>query len=130
MKVEDVLARTKDSMTVERVFAEPVERDGTTVITAAAISGGAGAGAGTDVEGKEGSGGGFGVGAKPVGAYVLKDGQVRWQPAIDVNRLVTIAGVVTIVAAIVGLRIASLRARAAHIPGSRRQRKPFARGTR
>lgn len=108
MKIEEVLATAKDSMTVKRVYAEPIERDGTTVIAAAAMSGGGGGGGGSDEEGHEGSGGGFGMGAKPVGAYVIKDGQVSWQPAVDVNRLMIVVGVVAVTALIVGARIAKL----------------------
>ena len=44
-------------------------------------------------EGKgEGSGGGFGGVAWPLGVYVVRDGTVRWVPAIDVTRLVLSAG--------------------------------------
>lgn len=111
MKVEDIVTTAKDSMTVRRVFADPVERGGVTVIAAAAVSGGGGGGTGTDDAGKEGSGGGFGAGARPVGVYVVSDGRVRWQPAVDVNRLVTVAGVVTVAMTIAALRIAGLRHR-------------------
>ncbi|MEV6325263.1 spore germination protein GerW family protein [Nocardia sp. NPDC051787] len=106
MKVEDVLASAKDAMTVQRVYAEPVERDGTTLIAAAAVSGGGGSGGGSDKDGQEGAGVGFGLGAKPVGVYVLRDGRVSWQPAIDVNRLITVVGVVAVTALLVGGRIA------------------------
>ncbi|WP_040786533.1 spore germination protein GerW family protein [Nocardia pneumoniae] len=106
MKVEDVLASAKDAMAVQRVYAEPVERDGTTLIAAAAVSGGGGGGGGSDKDGQEGSGVGFGLGAKPVGVYVLRDGRVSWQPAIDVNRLITVVGVVAVTALLVGARIA------------------------
>ncbi|WP_330181818.1 spore germination protein GerW family protein [Nocardia sp. NBC_01503] len=110
MKVEDVLAAAKDSITVRRVYAEPVERDGTTVIAAAAVSGGGGGGGGTDGGGQEGSGGGFGVGAKPVGAYVIQDGRVSWLPAVDVNRLMTVLGVVVVAGLAIGARIVKVRA--------------------
>lgn len=30
---------------------------------------------------------GFGVIARPAGAYVIRGDQVRWQPAVDVNRI-------------------------------------------
>jgi hypothetical protein len=40
---------------------------------------------GGDSEGN--GGGGFGVSARPIGAYVIRDGEVRWRPAVDVNRL-------------------------------------------
>lgn len=110
MKVEEVLATAKDTMTVRRVFAEPVERDGITLIAVATVSGGGGGGGGSDKEGQEGSGGGFGMGAKPVGAYVVKDGQVHWHPAVDVNRLVATIGLVALTALIVGARIVRVRA--------------------
>jgi hypothetical protein len=41
-------------------------------------------------------GGGFGLHARPVGAYVIKDGAVSWVPAIDVTRVVSVLGIVTI----------------------------------
>jgi hypothetical protein len=44
-----------------RVFAEPYEKDGVTVIAAATVAGGAGGGGGHDERGQEGEGGGFGV---------------------------------------------------------------------
>ncbi|MGW5455690.1 spore germination protein GerW family protein [Nocardia sp. NPDC003979] len=88
-------------MAVERVYAEPIERDGTTLIGVAAVSGGAGGG-GSETNGDAGSGAGFGVGAKPVGAFVIRDGNVRWQPAIDMNRLITVVGAVVLAALIVG----------------------------
>ena len=31
---------------------------------------------------------GFGVDARPIGVYVVKNGEVSWQPAIDVMRIV------------------------------------------
>ncbi len=108
MKVTEVLAAATDSMKATRAYAEPVERDGTTVIPAATVSGGSGGGEGSDNEGQQGSGGGFGLGAKPVGAFVIKDGQVNWQPAVDVNRLMLIIGIVAVTALLVGARIAKL----------------------
>jgi len=38
--------------------------------------------------GGSGSGGGFALGARPVGAYVIDGEQVRWEPAVDVTRIV------------------------------------------
>ena len=104
MNVDDVLAAARDSVTTRRVYAEPVEREGITVIAAAAVAGGGGGGSGTE-EGRQGSGGGFGLRAKPVGAYIIKDGQVTWRPAIDVNRLIVVAGAVAITALMVGARL-------------------------
>src|SRR5690242_16392180 len=73
------IERARDTMTVRRVFGDPIEKDGVTVIPAARLSGGAGVGGDTEGNG----GGGFGVHARPAGAYVIKDGQVTWKPAID-----------------------------------------------
>ena len=36
--------------------------------------------------------------ARPVGAFVIKDGDVRWRPAIDLNRVILVGQVVAIVA--------------------------------
>jgi uncharacterized spore protein YtfJ len=87
MDVQDVVAKARDAITVKRVFGAPYERDGITVIPAAAIGGGAGGGGGEDTEGGTGSGGGFGITARPVGAYVIKNGEVRWEPAMDITRV-------------------------------------------
>lgn len=97
MSISEALAAAKDAITVKRVFAEPYEKDGLTVITAAAVAGGAGGGSGTDSDGEQGEGSGFGANARPVGAYVLRDGQLHWRPAIDLNRIVTMVGLVAIV---------------------------------
>jgi uncharacterized spore protein YtfJ len=97
MSLQDLMATTRGTMTVKTVFGEPVERDGTTVLPAAVISGGGGAGAGKDDKGGEGEGGGFGVYAQPVGAFVINNGEVRWRPAVDVNRLVSLAGRIVLV---------------------------------
>ena len=87
MDFEQTIAGARDAITVRRVYGEPIERNGVTVIPAAAIGGGAGGGGGEDDEGQRGGGSGFGLGARPVGAYVIDEGDVRWEPAIDVTRL-------------------------------------------
>ncbi|WP_255028705.1 spore germination protein GerW family protein [Rhodococcus sp. GA1] len=95
MKLAELMSIARDTVTVERVFSTPFEKDGVTVITAATITGGVGGGGGSSADGENGEGGGFGVGARPAGAYVVKDGKVSWRPAVDVNRLVrSVAGVV------------------------------------
>ena len=85
MSVQDVIAQAKDSLTVKRVFGDPYEKDGVVLVPAAAVRGGAGGG--NDPEGK-GGGSGFGLAARPVGAFVIRQGEVHWQPAIDVNRAI------------------------------------------
>ncbi|MEO3855743.1 spore germination protein GerW family protein [Acrocarpospora sp. B8E8] len=71
----------------QRVYGEPYERDGITVIPASVIRGGGGFGNGNGELGS-GEGGGGGINGRPIGAYVIKDGEVRWEPALDVGRLV------------------------------------------
>src|SRR5438093_13573102 len=85
--------RARDTMTVRRVFGDPIEKDGVTVIPAARVSGGGGGGGDTAGNG----GGGFGVRARPAGAYVIKDGQVTWKPAIDATRIALMGQLVAIV---------------------------------
>lgn len=96
MNVADVFSSTRDAITVKRVYAEPYEKDGLTVIPAAVVRGGAGGGAGHDEKGQDGEGGGFGVSGHPAGAYVIQDGQVSWRPAIDPNRITAVVGLVLI----------------------------------
>jgi uncharacterized spore protein YtfJ len=93
--VDEMWQGTHDAVTVRRVYGEPVESDGVTVIPAAAVRGGAGGGG--DNEGN--GGGGFGVVARPIGAYVIRDGQVSWRPAVDLNRvLLLVAALVYVIA--------------------------------
>jgi hypothetical protein len=83
--VDELLRGARDAIAAERVYAEPVERDGATVIPAAAVRGGGGGGGDNEQNG----GGGFGLMARPVGAYVIgPDGKVSWKPAIDVQRII------------------------------------------
>ena len=94
------LTRAQEAMTVKRVFGEPYQQDGVTIIPAARIRGGGGGGRGSG-QGEnqgEGSGYGFGLTADPVGAFVIKDGEVRWVPSVDVNRVIFGGQLVAIVA--------------------------------
>jgi uncharacterized spore protein YtfJ len=88
MDVNDVLTGARSSMSVTRVFGEPIERDGVTVIPAAIVSGGGGGGGGPSPDGgDEGGGAGFGVRARPAGAFVIRSGEVTWKPALDPTRI-------------------------------------------
>lgn len=84
MNVDEMLGGVRNALRAETVFGEAVERDGTTVIPAAVVRGGGGGGGDNENNG----GGGFGLHARPVGAYVIRDGQVAWRPALDVDRVV------------------------------------------
>jgi uncharacterized spore protein YtfJ len=102
MDPNELMQQARDALTVTRVFGEPYERDGVTVIPAASIRGGAGGGRGEgptpDGGGTgSGSGGGFGLTAKPAGVYVIEGTKVRWQPAVDVNRIILGGQIVAIV---------------------------------
>ena len=93
MNALETLNQTRDALTVKRVYGEPYQVDGITVIPAAAVMGGGGAGGDTEGNG----GGGFGLSARPAGAWVIKDGDATWRPAIDLNRAIfmgQIAGIV------------------------------------
>jgi uncharacterized spore protein YtfJ len=83
MNAEELLRGARDAISVRRVFGEPIEHDGVVIVPAAAVGGGGGGGGDNESNG----GGGFGLRARPVGAYVIKDGEVTWQPAVDPTRL-------------------------------------------
>jgi uncharacterized spore protein YtfJ len=87
--IDEVIKGHRDAITVKRVFGEPFQENGITVIPAAKIMGGGGGGSGESPDGSgQGSGTGFGMAGKPVGAYVIRGDDVKWQPAVDLNRLI------------------------------------------
>lgn len=119
--VLDAVRHVQDALSVRRVFGEPYESGGTVVIPVARVMGGGGGGGGEGAstqDGVTGSGNGvgtgFGVRAHPVGAYVIRDGSVSWQPSLDVTRIVH--GV----QALVGLLIVSSLFRRRRRPRRRR----------
>jgi uncharacterized spore protein YtfJ len=112
MNVDELVTTARESLTVKRVYGEAIERDGLTVIPAATVAGGLGAGKGTDSEGQQGEGGGFGVSARPAGVYVIRNGQVSWQPAVDVNKVVGAVGLVVVTYLLMRPRVARARAAA------------------
>lgn len=99
MEVDELLSQPRDAMTVRRVFGDPIERSGLTILPVARVRGGAGGGHGRHEAAKgeatdegtgadTGWGGGWGADAKPAGVYVIRGDEVSWQPAVDVNRIV------------------------------------------
>jgi uncharacterized spore protein YtfJ len=88
-----VLGMVREAVSAGRVFAEPVERDGTTVIGVARVQGGGGG----EQLANGATAGGLGLIAGPVGAYVIRDGRVWWIPAVDVNRLILAVVVIVLV---------------------------------
>ncbi len=96
MDINQFVNAAQDAISVRRVFAAPYEKDGVTVITAARVAGGGGGGNSQEDQGQTGEGGGYGVGAAPAGAIVIRDGNVRWVPAVDPNRIITVVGAVVV----------------------------------
>ncbi len=95
----ELIGAIREAMSARRVFGEPVERDGVTLICAATVIGGGGAGVGEGAsEGSDaetGRPGGFGAGFGgvmwPAGAFEIRDGRVTWRPAIDLTRVLITA---------------------------------------
>jgi uncharacterized spore protein YtfJ len=101
-KIDELVSVARDTLTVQRVFGEPYEKDGITLIPAAAVRGGGGAGEGNGGDGAStGLGGGFGMTARPVGAYEIKDGEVSWVAAADTTRVIILSELVLIIALLV-----------------------------
>lgn len=111
MKIDELLGSARDAVTVKRVFGEPYEKEGVTVIPAASVMGSGGGGSGEDEKGQEGGGGGFHVQGRPVGAYVIKGTEVTWVPAIDVVRILGVLGCVLVAALLVVKKITIVRAK-------------------
>lgn len=107
MNVDELLSGARDVMTVKRVYGDPIERDGVMIIPAAKVAGGGGGGGDKENNG----GGGFGVTASPAGAWIIRDGQVEWEPAVDATRIATTGMLVGIVFLLVVRSIAKGRAK-------------------
>ena len=105
MELEELISGTRDAVSVKRVYGEPYEKNGLTVIPAATVRGAGGGGMG-DHEGVDtGSGGGFGLMARPSGAWIVEDGRATWKPAVDVNRIVLGGQVIALAAILMTGRI-------------------------
>jgi uncharacterized spore protein YtfJ len=100
--IDELVKGYRDAITVKKVFGEPFQKNGITVIPAAKVMGGGGGGSGESPDQGQGSGTGFGMTGKPVGAYVIRGEDVKWQPAIDLNRLITGGLVLTGLAIVLG----------------------------
>lgn len=103
-----VTQAVSDTLNVDRVFGEPYEHAGTTVIPVARLLGGTGSGFGTGQldtrnaergeAGGQGGGGGYAARVKPLGVYVINDSGVHWRPALDLNRVILGGQAVAVVA--------------------------------
>jgi len=92
-----VLTGAQDALTARHVFGDPIQADGVTLVPAAIVSGGGGGGA----RGAADGGVGFELKARPAGMFVVRNGDVSWRPAIDVNRVVLGGQLVAITALLV-----------------------------
>lgn len=106
----DLLAKVRESMAVHTAIGEPITSDGVTILPVARVSGGGGGGGGrtggeletsADTTEQVGGGAGFGMTSKPVGVFVIKDGDVSWRPAVDVNKIILGGQVVLLVGLLV-----------------------------
>lgn len=92
-----------DLLHVRRVFGEPIVAGDVTLVPVALVTGTSGFGGGEGMmgaavpvqgEGAQGSstgsgeGGGFGVHVRPLGTYVVSGSQVRWEPALDLLKII------------------------------------------
>jgi uncharacterized spore protein YtfJ len=113
--VKETISSAAQAMSVNRVFGEPYQRNGITIIPVARLAGGAGGGGGEAPQGEgQGEGSGFGVSAKPAGVFVVDADTVRWRPAVDVNRVILGAQVVAVVALLTARSIIRSRQRWEH----------------
>ncbi len=95
--LEQMLARMTDASKSSAVFAPPVQRDNTTVITCSEVyvALGVGLGAGNDTstgpqQGNDSGGGGGGGGVakgRPIAAIVVSPEGVRIEPIVDATRI-------------------------------------------
>jgi uncharacterized spore protein YtfJ len=95
MDPQQILIGAQESMAVRRVFGDPIQAEGATIIPAAVIGGGGGGGG---RESPAAGGVGFGITARPAGVVVIKQGDVTWRPAINVNLIIAGAQLVAITA--------------------------------
>jgi uncharacterized spore protein YtfJ len=86
----DVIGGISDNSSVKRVFGDPIDRDGISIIPVASLRGAFGGGDGApstaDPSQLSGWGGGGAWTASPAGVYVVKNGETSWLPVVDVNR--------------------------------------------
>jgi hypothetical protein len=105
MELQELIAGARDAVSVKRVYGEPYEKNGLTVIPAATVRGGGGGGMGEREGADAGGGGGFGLIARPSGAWIVEDGRATWKPAVDVNRIVLGAQAIALTAILVTGRV-------------------------
>ena len=128
MDVQELMSKVAQNLTAGRAFGPAYEKDGVMLIPVALVAGGGGGGEGPTVPTRDdneseepaavapepagqstGLGGGFGGVVLPGGAYVVKDEQVRWVPAV--NATVVVLGVLVLVRMVLRARARASRRR-------------------
>ncbi|WP_214369750.1 sporulation protein [Pseudonocardia sp. H11422] len=113
MDISELVGRADDLIRTNRVYADPLTADGLTLLPAARIRGGAGGGPQAQ---PDGAGAGLGWTGRPSGAFVIREGRVRWQPAVDVNRLIAAVAAVLITALLAARSIVRAQSQTAGRP--------------
>lgn len=88
--IRETLQQAFDRGDVKRVYGEPIERNGRTIIPIADTGAlfGFGSGSGGNAEGSgDGGGGGGKVAGKPIGFLEIDEKGTRFRPVFDANRL-------------------------------------------
>ena len=120
MEVSELLDKSRGDISARRVFGEAVQQGDAIVIPAAKVTGGMGGGEGKGpAEQGSGAGSGFGLTARPAGVFIIREGKVRWSPAVDVNRIIMGGQIVAIVGLLVLGTVLRARRRASIIPITR-----------
>jgi uncharacterized spore protein YtfJ len=104
MELQELISGARDAVSVKRVYGDPYEKNGLTVIPAATVRGGGGGGTGDEGD-DSGGGAGFGLMARPSGAWIIEEGRATWKPAVDVNRIVLGGQVIALTAILMTGRI-------------------------
>jgi uncharacterized spore protein YtfJ len=113
MDLLERMGKAQEAFTVRRVFGEPFEKDGVALIPAARVQGAVGGGGGESPAGEgSGSGSGFAINSKPSGVFTVKEGEVTWRPAIDMNRVILGGQLVGVVALLVLRSLVKMRQKA------------------
>jgi uncharacterized spore protein YtfJ len=113
---KDLLKRLREFYTVERIYGEPLEIKGKTIIPVARVNAGGGGGEGGGESGESDGtekGSGFGMGfsfggtARPVGMMVVEDEKTTWIPITDNEKIIlksvaTVASLVKVLSRVYG----------------------------
>ena len=112
MTLDDCSPKATEGLNAGRAFGPVIERDGCVIIPVAFVAGGGGGGDAVEsTEGPPAPPAAASAGSRwPIGAYVIKDGNVRWVPAVDVT-LIALGGL------LVARTVLKVRARRRHPRG-------------